>query len=158
MYKINDGTSDSAPVSVAIAVGGALGARTNLEEFPRMAGGAGPATRWDVRSVGRLQATGGLELALPLTAQASGSAIPTLIYRSDSLPKPIVIIETYLQSSSGSPDAITAQLTFNGVAGTTYSFDTTGLVAGQSLRFALQADATGRYAYSVTLVTRFAGG
>ena len=57
------------------------------------------------------------------------------------------------------PDSFyyTAELTFDSTSGTTYEYDTTGLTAGDSLRFALQADATslstGRYDYSVELTT-----
>jgi hypothetical protein len=39
---------------------------------------------------------------------------PGLVHRSDMIPKPIIVVETYLQSSSSVPDEITAQLTLNG--------------------------------------------
>ena len=68
----------------------------------------------------------------------------------------------YLQSQRWSvPSAITAQLTFNGTAGTNYCYNTSGMVAGQSLRFALQADgtslATGMYDYTLTVATTIGG-
>ena len=59
------------------------------------------------------------------------------------------------------PDAITAKLTFNGTAGTTYSYSISGLVTGQPMRFALQADgtslATGMYDYTVEITTTKSG-
>jgi hypothetical protein len=82
-----------------------------------------------------------------------------LLYQSNTLPKPIVVIETSLLSGSSVPDDIDAQLTFNGTAGTTYNYNTTSLDAGDSLRFALQADASslssGRYDYSVELTANY---
>jgi hypothetical protein len=137
-YKANDGSQDSNVVTASIAVGGHFGARTNLEEVAR----------------GGFLMTGGLELAQPLTPGLE------LVYRSDTVsPKPIVVLETFLTSYSSVPNEVRAQLTFNGSAGTDYSYSTSGLQPGQALRFALQADAaslaTGRYAHSVTLTARF---
>ncbi|MBI2480562.1 MAG: cadherin-like domain-containing protein [Planctomycetia bacterium] len=132
-YKVNDGTDDSNIVTVSIAVGGNFGPRTNLDERAR-----------DAQLL-----TGELQLAQSLTP---GFA---LIYDSSTLPRPIIVLETFLQDSSCVPDEITAQLTFNSTAGTAYTYDTTSLSSGDALRFALQADATalatGRYDYSVKL-------
>jgi hypothetical protein len=136
-YKAHDGTKDSNVVTVSIAVGGHFGPRTNLEEATRS---------------GLLMA-GGTTLGAALTPGLD------LLYNSLTVPKPIVVLETFLMSSSSVPDEIQARLTFNGTAGTTYSYSTTGLAAGDTLRFALQADATalatGRYAYTVRLTARF---
>ncbi len=85
---------------------------------------------------GALAASGGL-LLMENVAQDT-----MLDYRSDSLTKPIIAVETQLAPGLPLPTAMTAQLTFNGVAGTLYSFATSGLTAGQELRFALQADGT----------------
>jgi RHS repeat-associated protein len=132
-YKVNDGTDDSNIVTVSIAVGGNFGSRTSLEERTR-----------DAQLL-----TGEVQLNQPLTPGLS------LIYDSSTLPQPIIVLETFLQNSSDVPDEITAQLTFNSTAGTAYTYDTTGLSAGDALRFALQADATalasGRYDYSIKL-------
>jgi YD repeat-containing protein len=136
-YKASDGTKDSNVVTVSIAVGDHFGPRTNLEE----------ATR------GSLLRSGATTLAAALTPGLE------LFYNSLTAPKPIIVLETFLMSSSSVPDEIQARLTFNGTAGTTYSYSTSGLAAGDSLRFALQADATslatGRYAYTVRLTARF---
>ncbi|MDX1926527.1 MAG: cadherin-like domain-containing protein, partial [Pirellulaceae bacterium] len=138
-YKVNDGTADSNIATVRIAVGTKLLARQNL----------------DSRNVdqpdGGLLSSGNLQLGEQLTPDQ------TLVYRSDSLARPIIAVETQLAPGALVPDAITAKLTFNGTAGTTYSYSTSGLVTGQQLRFALQADgsslATGMYDYTVEITT-----
>jgi hypothetical protein len=98
-YKANDGTNDSNVVSVSIAVGGHFGPRTNLEDATRS---------------GLLMA-GGTTLGAALTPGLE------LLYNSLTVPKPIIVLETFLMSSSSVPDEIQARLTFNGTAGTTYS-------------------------------------
>lgn len=132
-YKVSDGTSDSDVVTVSIAVDTDLGVRTNLEETPRDS----------------LFLTGGLQLAEPLTPGVQ------LLYQSNTLPEPIVAVDTSLLSGSMVPTDIDAQLTFDGTAGTTYTYETFSLSSGDSFRIALQADAsslsTGRYDYSVEL-------
>lgn len=134
-YDVSDGTNDSNLVTVSIAVGGHFGPRTNLEEMAR----------------GGNLMTGELELYEPLTPGLA------LVYDSTTLPQPIIVLETFLRDDSSVPDAINAQLTFNSSAGTDYGYSTTGLSAGDSLRFALQHDATslssGRYDYSVELTS-----
>ena len=129
---------------MSIAVGGHFGPRTNLDERPR--GGSLMTSNL---------MTGDLELVEPLTPGLF------LVYDSGTLPEPIIVLETFLQSGSTVPDEISAQLTFNSTAGTTYEFDTTSLSAGDSLRFALQVDATslstGRYDYSIDLTADMSG-
>jgi RHS repeat-associated protein len=138
-YRVSNGTDNSNLATVSIAVGGHLGPRTNLEEAARD---------------GELL-TGELELSEPLTPGLS------LVYDSSTRPRPIVVLETFLQDGSAVPSSITAQLTFDGTAGTAYSYVTTGLAAGDALRFALQAGATslatGRYDYSVKLTANMSG-
>ena len=85
---------------------------------------------------GGLLATGNLQLGEQLSPDQ------TLVYRSDSLTRPIIAVETQLAPGVPVPDSITAKLTFNGTAGTTYSYSTSGLATGQQMRFALQADGT----------------
>ena len=59
------------------------------------------------------------------------------------------------------PTALTARLTFNGVVGTVYSYGTSMILAGQALRFALQADgtslATGMYDWSMEVTSTVGG-
>ncbi len=84
-----------------------------------------------------------------------------LVYRSDAVDKPIIAVETQLAPGLSVPTAVSAQLTFNGVAGTSYSYSTSGMTAGQSLRIALQADGssltTGMYNYSLRITTTVGG-
>ncbi|MCA9180801.1 MAG: hypothetical protein KDA51_05090, partial [Planctomycetales bacterium] len=95
---------------------------------------------------GALAATGGLLLMEDVAQDAS------LVYRSNSLAKPIIAVDTQLAPGASLPTAISATLTFNGVAGTPHLFQTSGLIAGQPLRLALQADGsnlpTGMYPYT----------
>lgn len=71
-YKVNDGTDDSNVATVSIAVGGHLGPRTNQEE----------------NSLGGGMLAGELQLATPLTPGVA------LIYNSNTIPEPIVVVET----------------------------------------------------------------
>ncbi len=132
-YQIDDGTNDGNIATVSIAVGGSFGARTNLAAI------TGTSSLL----------TGGNLFTHLLTPGVE------LIYNSLTLPRPIIVLETFLQSTASVPDSIKAQLTFNGTAGTEYSYSNSGLAAGDSLRFALQADATslatGFYDYSIKL-------
>ena len=137
-YDVSDGTDDSEVVTVSIAVGGHFGPRTNQDEL--------------LRGSGLL--TGELTFMQELTPGLN------LVYNSSTAaPDPIVVLETSLLSGSSVPDEITAQLTYDGTAGTTYEYNTTGLSAGDSLRFALQADgssiSTGHYDYSIKLSAEF---
>ena len=139
-YKINDGSLDSNVAKVTIAVGTKLLAGQNLE------------SKTDIDS--RLT-TGNLSLTEQLTPDQS------LVYRDNSLSKPIITVETQLAPGIAVPSAITAQLTFNGTSGTSYSYVTTSMVTGQALRFALQADgsslATGMYDYTLTVAMTISG-
>jgi RHS repeat-associated protein len=138
-YKVNDGTYDSNTATVTIAVGGNFGPRTNL----------------DTRIQGNMLDTGGLTISQPLSMGLN------LVYRSDSDPRPVVIVETSLNSFSSVPNTIDAVLTFGTVVGSTVSYNTTGLAAGDKLRFVLQVDAsslsTGMYDWTVELTANFTG-
>ena len=138
-YKANDGSLDSNLTTVTIAVGGNFGPRTNLDE----------------RIQGNMLHTGALTIEQPLSMGHQ------LIYRSDSDPRPVVIVETSLVSGSTVPNTIDAVLTFGGIGGSTVSYNTTGLAAGDKLRFVLQLDAsslsTGMYDWTVQLTANFTG-
>jgi RHS repeat-associated protein len=134
-YRVNDGTDNSNVAQVSIAVGGDLGPRTNQDEIPLQ---------------GNLL-DGKLAVSTALTPGLN------LVYNSNTLPQPIIVVETFLEENSYGVDDITAKLTFDGTAGTEYSYDAMSLSGGDTLRFALQADATslstGRYDYSVLVTT-----
>ncbi|MGI8979218.1 MAG: Ig-like domain-containing protein, partial [Pirellulaceae bacterium] len=139
-YKINNGTYDSGVATVSIAVGGVFGPRTNLDDQP---------------------------LDAPLMTGANTvvqdlSLGERLIYRSDTVSlKPVIVVETSLKSGASIPTTIDAVLTFNGTGQGTVSYTNTGLAAGDTLRFALQADATslatGYYAWSMTVTANYTG-
>ena len=78
-------------------------------------------------------------------------------FRSDSLSKPIIIVDTKLAPGVSVPTSITAQLVFNGVAGPVTTYNASTLTAGGVVRFSLQADgsslATGVYDYTLEVTT-----
>lgn len=80
-YKANDGISDSDVVTVAIAVGGHFGPRTNLAESPTAFVGGCAANSAPVK-LNASCLTGDLEFIQMLTP-----GLP-LIYTSSSLPQP----------------------------------------------------------------------
>lgn len=145
-YKVNDGSLDSNVATVRIAVGTRLIARQNLDSNLLLGSTEG---------VVRDPTTGGLELTEQITPDQS------LVYRSDSLARPIIVVETKLAPGVAVPSSISAQLTFNSVAGSSYSYSMTGITSGQAMRFALQADgtslATGMYDYSLKVTTTISG-
>ncbi|MBC7852937.1 MAG: cadherin-like domain-containing protein, partial [Pirellulaceae bacterium] len=140
VYKINNGTYDSNHAIVSISVGGVFGPRTNLDDQP---------------------------LDSPLMTGANTvvqdlSLGQRLIYRSDTVSlKPVIVVETSLKSGAAVPNSIDAVLTFGGTGQGTVSYTNTGLAAGDTLRFALQADATalatGYYAWSMTVTAVYTG-
>ncbi|MFN9435128.1 MAG: hypothetical protein ACK6DC_09360, partial [Planctomycetota bacterium] len=85
-----------------------------------------------------------------------------LIYRSNALTNPIIAVDTQLAPGVAVPSAISARVTFNGVAGPSFAYSTTGLAMGQAMRFALQADGsglpTGVYDYTLTVTMTISGG
>ena len=84
-YKVNDGTSDSNVATVRIAVGTKLLARQNLDSLNVN------------QPEGGLLSSGNLQLEEQLTPDQ------TLVYRSDSLAKPIIAVETHLHLGSLCP-------------------------------------------------------
>ena len=170
-YTVSDGTHISNAATVAIAVNTKtlamqnhdhnlftpLGDSLNLFDKKGLtvdgAGYSNIPVGSSIATDGSLAASGGLQLLEVLTPEQS------LIYRSNSLAKPIIAVDTQLAPGVAVPSAISAQLTFDGTAGTNYSYSTAGITSGQAMRFVLQADGsslpTGMYDYSlaVTLTT-----
>lgn len=84
--------------------------------------------------------------------------IPPLVLQYDSVladPRPIVVEHHILDSTQSVPTKVSASLTFNGSAGSTYFYDTSQFNAGAIEQIALQTDATalstGRYSDTVTV-------
>jgi RHS repeat-associated protein len=70
--------------------------------------------------------------------------------------RPIVVFPHQIDPSNGTvPTKVSAQLTFNGTAGTTWYYNTSSYIPGNIQQIALQANATslatGRYAYTGTI-------
>ncbi len=146
-YKANDGVSDSSSVPVTLSVVSPFGAQANLSDVP-VAG---------VQSFGTY-ATSILTGEAQVAVEAGRR---TLVYNSVTTDlKPVIAVETQF-TGFAIPTGIEAQLTFNGVVGSTVYFRTEDLFSGDSLRFALQADAsslvTGHYNWTMRLIARFDG-
>jgi hypothetical protein len=56
---------------------------------------------------------------------------------------PIVVAEHALSASLSTPSQVSAQLTFDGTAGTTYYYNSSSLRPGDIMQIGLQANATG---------------
>ncbi len=69
---------------------------------------------------------------------------------------PIVVAEHPLDPAQAAPSQVSAQLTFNGTAGSTYYYDTSSFTPGDIMQIGLQPDATslstGRYSYTETII------
>ena len=172
-YKVSDGTNDSNAATIVIGVGTKLLARQNLDTFYRSPLGQSMDlfARQDATADGQGQSNIplGSSLGIDGSLAASGSLQllealnpdQSLIYRSNSLVKPVIAVDTQLAPGVAVPSSVSAQLTFNGIAGTSYSYSTSGMTTGQAMRFALQADgsslATGMYDYSIAVTLTISG-
>jgi len=101
--------------------------------------------------------SGSLQTAIALPTYNPNVPAIGLTYDSVSAnPLPIIIAENTLSASGAVPSQVSATLTFNGTAGTTYYYNTSTLTPGDVQQIALQANAaslaTGRYSYSVQVV------
>ena len=138
-YQVSNGSFDSNISTVSLQVGQVFGPRTNLDEIP----------------LSNANSTGANMLSQPLTLGQK------LFYNSNTEPRPVVVVETSLRSAASVPTSIEAQLTFGGVSGSTVTYSTSGLSAGEPLRFALQIDgsslSTGYYDYTFTLTAKYTG-
>lgn len=148
-YRVSDGVTFSAPATVNFDVTSPFSAQTNGNDQPIAAGQAyGPF------AVSPL--TGGTQSSLQV---APGHLLQYSSITAD--PRPVIAIETSWNPLTPAPLGIEATLTLNGVQGQTVYFQGANVVAGDKLRFALQADATalptGHYNWSVTLLARYAG-
>jgi RHS repeat-associated protein len=101
--------------------------------------------------------SGAVDATIPLPSYNTNVGALALTY--DSLtadPRPIVLEHHTLDASQAVPTKVSGQLTFNGVAGTAYYYNTSQFTPGDIEAIALQADATslstGRYSYSVQVV------
>jgi len=102
--------------------------------------------------------SGSLDTTIPLPSYNPN--VPALALTYDSItanPMPIIVVENTLSASAAVPSQVSAQLTFNGTALTTYYYNTSQFNPGDVQQIALQATnatslSTGRYSYSVQVV------
>ena len=102
--------------------------------------------------------SGALDATIPLPSYNPN--VPALALTYDSLtanPMPIIIVENPLPATGSVPSQVSAQLTFNSSAGTTWYYSTSQFNPGDIQQIALQATgatslSTGRYSYSATVV------
>ena len=120
-----------------------------------MGGYLGPRTNQD----GAVQDLSLLQGSLELTSRSTPDV--TLTYQSDTQAKAIVVVETSLKRAAACPANSRRSSRSTAWPGTSYGYTTTGLTAGQTLRFALQADtsalATGRYNWQLDVTTVYSG-
>jgi RHS repeat-associated protein len=100
--------------------------------------------------------TGALDTDIALPSYNRNIAPVDLTY--DSLTadaRPMVVAHHTLDPTQSVPTKVSAQLTFNSVADTTYYYDTSAFIAGDIEQIPLEANATslstGQYAYTITL-------
>jgi hypothetical protein len=131
-YKAVDGVLESAPTTVRIAVGTRVLPRQNKdpivfnpvpwsEGFGQGYSNVPISTSADTD--GALAKTGGLLLSEDVLPGVS------LVYRSDSLARPIIEVETQLAPGVSVPPSVNAQLTFNGTVAQTFAFPTSSAQA-----------------------------
>jgi len=106
-------------------------------------------------------ATGELDTAYNMPAYNPGVAPLSLFYNSSAANAQPIFITHYPTSSSGAlPSTISAQLTFNGTAGSTFYYSTSSLNPGDIMEIASQVNAsslsTGRYSYSIAVTANYA--
>ena len=99
--------------------------------------------------------SGAFDTAIALPSYDPNVPSVTLAYDSVTAnPQPILDLHHTLDPAQATPSQVTAQLTFNGSAGSTVYTNTSQLIPGDVQQIALQANASGlasgRYGYSVT--------
>ena len=142
------------PAGTGTATGGTTWNNSTLD--PGLLQAAAPA--FASQNVSVVDDTGALETSIALPS--FNPNIPGLTLNYDSLSAnalPIVVAEHPLDPSQAVPSQVSAQLTFNGTAGTTYYYSTSGLRPGDIMQIGLQPTttttlSTGSYSYTETIV------
>ena len=140
------------PAGTGTATGGTTWNNSTLD--PGLLQAAAPA--FASQNVSVVEDTGALETSINLPSYNPN--IPALSLNYDSLAAnamPIVVSEHALSPSLSTPSQVSAQLTFDGTAGSTYYFSTSALRPGDIMQIGLQANATtldtGSYPYTMTI-------
>jgi hypothetical protein len=98
---------------------------------------------WSSDDVRAAVDSGALDTTIPLPSYDPN--VPALALTYDSLtahPLPIIVVEHPLDAAQAVPSKVSAQLTFNSTAGTTWYYDTSQFTPGDIEQIALQANAT----------------
>jgi len=105
-------------------------------------------------------ATSELDTEYDMPAYNPGVAPLSLLYNSTAANAEPIFITHYPTSTSALPSTISAQLTFNGTAGSTFYYSTSSLNPGDIMEIASQVNAsslsTGRYSYSIAVTANYA--
>ena len=141
------------------ATGSATGGTTwnNQALDPGLISASSPAIA--SHNVSVVAVTGAAEASIDLPSFNPNVPALSLVYNSLSANATPIIVGEYALSAVRSQ--VSAQLTFNGTAGSTYYYDTSALRPGDILQIGQQANAaslaTGRYSYSLA-ITESRGG
>ncbi len=95
-------------------------------------------------------------LGLDQSPGSQQSGDPALVYNSDTVSQqPIIQVQLNTPNNASLPSSIQGDLTFNGTAARTVTYNTTGFTPGDTLTMALQASTaittTGGYSWSVSV-------
>ena len=138
-YQAEDGNDSSPVTAVNIAVGTPLSAQLNASDYASES----------------LLHSGILQTRQPL-----GGGLQ-LNYRSDSIPTPIVAVETQLLPGAAIPDSISVVTAIGGVTGETTQYDTEGLANEETIRFVQRVVApslaTGVHDWTMTVTLHYDG-
>jgi YD repeat-containing protein len=116
-------------------------------------GGAGP-----YYALGLTQ--GDLQTSHALPSYNPGVPALGLVYSSAAAnAQPVFITHFQIDPSQAVPATVSAQLTLNGTAGTTFYYDSSSLNPGDTMQIALQGNATslstGRYSYQIAVTANY---
>jgi RHS repeat-associated protein len=105
-------------------------------------------------------AAGDVQTSHDLPGYNPGVAPLSLSYDSAAAdPQPVFLVHYTLDPSKAIPGTVSAQLTLNGVAGSTIYYNTATLNPGDVMQIALQANATslstGRYGWSIAVTANY---
>jgi RHS repeat-associated protein len=148
--------SQTLDFSIPAGTGSAAGNTTwnNSTLNPGLLQASAPAFGSQNASV--VEYTGALETSINLPSYNPN--VPALSLNYDSLAAnalPIIVAEHEITTGEAAPSEISAQLTFDGTAGSTEFYNTSGLQPGDIVQVGLQANATsldtGVYPYTMTI-------
>ena len=140
------------PAGTGSATGGTTWNNSTLDPGLLQAG----APAFGSQNASVVEYTGALETSINMPSYNPN--IPGLSLNYDSLAAnalPIVVAEHELTTGAAVPSQVSAQLTFDGTAGSTYYYNSSALQPGDIMQIGLQANAatldTGSYPYTMTI-------